>query len=62
MKEWQGVAINGAIFGAIFGAGYHLYMHRSGGLAAAASIDLLTSVLVGAAAGALAFIVRRSTR
>lgn len=62
MKEWQGVVLNGAVFGLVVGAAYHLFTHRAGGLAAAVNADLLYSAAIGAVAGALAFIVRRSTR
>lgn len=61
MQAWQRVAVNGAIFGAVVGIAYHLYTHVSGGnWAPAMTMELLYSALIGALAGALAFVVRRS--
>ena len=43
------------------GVGYHLIKHGWGGnWAAAMTVELVYSGLIGAAAGALAFVVRRS--
>lgn len=62
MQEWQRVAVNGAIFGLVVGVGYHLIKHGwAGNWASAMTIELVYSGLIGAVAGALAFVVRRST-
>ena len=62
MQEWQRVAVNGAIFGLVVGVGYHLIKHGWGGnWASAMTIELVYSGLIGTGAGALAFVVRRST-
>ncbi len=61
MQDWKRVALNGAVFGLVVGAGYHLIKHGWGGnWAAGMTVELVYSGLIGAVAGALAFIVRRS--
>lgn len=60
MKDMQGIALNGAIFGTLIGVAYHVgKAWQAGQLDSAWNIELFYAAAIGAAAGALAFVVRR---